>query len=393
MASLATATSFLLIGLTMTSVFYYLFSLWASTLFFRQSPACGNRKLLPATLMVPLCGTDHDAYENYAALCRQDYPNYQIVFGVRDSKDSSVPIINKLIANFPERDIVLVVRPDVIGQNLKISNLQNMLDHVKHEQIVIIDSDVRVGEDFLHKIIPLLNDEKVGMVTCLYRASKAPTIPAVLEAIGITSEFQPGVLTAWAVEGMRFALGATMATTRGTLESIGGFPAIADYLADDYMLGNLVWKAGYQVRLSDTIVETTPGHFSFIAMMKHQIRLARGIRACRPRSYLGLVMTHGMALASLNVLACQGSWSSLSLLLLILSVRLATAWRIGVCLLGDNILRNYLWLLPIRDLLSFIVWCSALVGTRVEWRGQQFRIGKQGKIFQVESNDHGAKER
>ena len=110
----------------------------------------------------------------------------------------------------------------------------------------------------MHKIVPLLNDEKVGMVTCLYRASKAPTIPAVLEAIGITSEFQPGVLTAWAVEGLRFALGATMATTRGTLESIGGFPAIADYLADDYMLGNLVWKAGYQVRLSDTIVETTP---------------------------------------------------------------------------------------------------------------------------------------
>jgi ceramide glucosyltransferase len=188
-------------------------------------------------------------------------------------------------------------------------------------------------------------------------------------------------------------LGATMATTRGTLESIGGFPAIADYLADDYMLGNLVWKAGYQVRLSDTIVETTPGHFSFIAMMKHQIRLARGIRACRPRGYLGLVMAHGMALASFNALACQGSWSSLSLLLLILSTRLAIAWRIGVCLLGDNILRNYLWLLPIRDLLGFIVWCSALVGTRVEWRGQQFRIGKQGKIFQVESNYHGAKER
>jgi ceramide glucosyltransferase len=384
MSSLLTATSFLLIGLSITSVLYYLFSLRASTLFFNQLARPASQEFLPVTIMVPLCGADLDAHESYAALCQLDYPDYQIVFGVRDPKDSSLPIIHRLIADFPGRDIALVVRRDLIGQNLKISNLHNMLDHVKHEQLVIIDSDIRVREDFLRKIIPILNEEKVGLVTCLYRASKAPTLPSVLEAIGTTSEFQPSVLVARAIEGMRFALGATIATTRRTLTSIGGFPALADYLADDYMLGNLVWKAGYEVRLSSTIVETAPGHSTFIAMMKHQIRLARGIQACRPWSYLGLVVTHGTALASLNTLICQGSWSSLRILLLVLSIRLASAWQIGVRQLNDNILRHYLWLVPIRDLLSFFTWCSALVGKKVEWRGKQFRIGKEGKIVRIE---------
>jgi len=384
MSSLLTATSFLLIGFTITAILYYLLSLWASTLFFNRSETYASQELLPVTIMVPLCGADFGAYETYAALCRLDYPEYQIVFGVRDAKDSSLPIVNRLIADFPDRDISLVVRPDLIGQNFKISNLHNMLDPVKHEQLVIIDSDVRVQGDFLRKIIPILNEEKVGLVTCLYRASSAPTLPSALEAIGITSEFQPGVLVARTIEGMRFALGAAMATTRRALNGVGGFPALADYLADDYMLGNLLWRAGYEVRLSKIVVQTAPGHFSFTAMMKHQIRLARGIRACRPWSYAGLVATHGTALAFLNVLICQGSWSSLRLLLLVLFVRMTTAWQIGVLWLDDKILRNYLWLVPIRDLLSFVTWCLALTGRKVEWRGEQFRIGKGGKIVRID---------
>jgi ceramide glucosyltransferase len=383
MASLPTAIGSLVIGLTIIAIFYNLFSLHASNLFFNKSP--GDHlppSFQPATIMVPLCGIDFDAYENYAALCRQDYSEYQIVFGVLNSEDSSVPTINRIIANFPKQDIALVVRPELIGQNFKVSNLQNMLDRVKHDRIVIVDSDIRVREDFLRSIVPLLNEEKVGLVTCLYRAASAPNMTSALEAIGITSEFQPSVLVARAIEGMRFALGATMATTRGTLESVGGFAAIADYLADDYILGHLVWKAGYQIRLSDYIVETSPGNLKFVPMMKHLIRLARGIQACRPWGYLGLVVTHGTALASLNALVSQASWSSLRLLASVLVVRVLVAWRIGVQQLGDNILRKHLWLLPVRDLLGFGIWCSALVSRRVEWRGKHFRIIRGGKIVQ-----------
>src|SRR5438093_7101121 len=173
MSSLLTATSFLLIGLAICAILYYLFSLWASALFFNQPGNHTSQEFLPVTIMVPLCGADLDAQERYAALCRLDYPDYQIVFGARDPKDSSLPIIHRLIADFPGRDIALVVRRDLIGQNLKISNLHNMLDHVKHEQLIIIDSDIRVREDFLRKIIPILNEKNVGLVTCLYRASKA----------------------------------------------------------------------------------------------------------------------------------------------------------------------------------------------------------------------------
>jgi ceramide glucosyltransferase len=384
MSPIPSVISFLLVGLTITAMLYYLLSLWAAVRFFRQPDGSTNSALQPVTIMVPLCGADLGAYESYATLCRLDYPDYQIVFGVSDSRDSSLPIINRLIAEFPGRDIALVVRPDLIGQNLKISNLHNMLARVKHDLIVIIDSDVRVREDLLRKIIPMLTEERVGLVTCLYRALKAPTLPAVVEAIGITSELQPNVLVARTLEGMRFALGAVMATTRRTLNAVGGFPALADYLADDYILGNLVWKIGYEVRLSKTVVETTPGHFSFRAMMNHQIRLARGIRACRPWSYLGLVVTHGTALASLNTLINQGSWSSLKLLVLAVSIRMATAWQIGVRRLEDRILRRYIWFLPIRDLLGFATWCSALLVRRVEWRGKRFRIGKEGKIVRVE---------
>jgi ceramide glucosyltransferase len=383
MLSPRTAASFVLFGLIVIAILYYLLSLWASVRFFSEKDDEPNSPLRPVTIMVPLCGAELEAYERYSDLCRLDYPSYQIVFGVRDSEDSSLPIVKRLINDFPTREIALVVGAQLIGQNLKISNLHNMLDRVKHEQIVIIDSDVRVKADFLRQIIPALNEKNVGLVTCLYRASAAPTFPSLMEAIGISSDFQPGVLVARAIEGMRFALGAVMATTRKTLDSIGGFIALADYLADDYMLGHLVWKAGYEVRLSKAVVETTPGHFTFRSVMKHQIRLARGVRACRPWSYSGLVVTHGTALACLNAAISQGSWSSLNLLMLVLAIRTATTWQIGIRRLNDEILRNYLWLLPFRDLLGFVTWCSAFLGRSIEWRDTHFRIGRGGKIIQI----------
>ena len=184
------------------------------------------------------------AYESYAALCCQDYADYQLVFGVCDPCDTAIPIVRQLMTNFPERDIALVVCADTFGTNPKVSNLHNMLRCVKYEQIVIVDSDIRVGRDYLRTIIPWLNDTRVGLVTCLYRAAQAPDLATRLEAIGITAEFAPGVLSAWLLEGMHFALGSTMATTKTVLKAIGGLQAIGDHLADDFMLGYLIAKAG-----------------------------------------------------------------------------------------------------------------------------------------------------
>ena len=372
-----------LIGCTLAANAYYLLSIVAGFRFFSIPKAHEGGHSLPVTIMVPLYGADLEAYENYARFCRQDYPEYQIVFGVRDSRDSSVPIVEKLIADFPDRDIALVISDNTIGQNLKVSNLQNMLARVKHEQIVIVDSDIRVGRDYLRKVLAPLSDPRVGLVTCLYRAAETPDFAAKLEAVGITAEFTAGVLMAWMLEGVKFALGSTMATTRTRLEAIGGFHALADYLADDFMLGNLIDRDGYEVRLSHHVVETAMQPSGFAGMMRHQMRWARSTRISRPMGYLGLLLTYGTALALLNVAVDRASMFSVALFASTLVIRLTMGWVIGVHWLGDRILGKYFWLVPARDLLSFLIWCLSWVGTRVEWRGRVFEVARDGKMIQV----------
>lgn len=373
----------MLAGCTLAANAYYLLSIVAAFRFFSKPRVDEGGELLPVTIMIPLHGADFKAYENYARFCSQDYFQYQIVFGVRDSRDSSVHIVQELIANFPDRDITLVISEETIGENLKVSNLQNMLERVKYEQIVIVDSDIRVNRNYLSKILAPLSDERVGLVTCLYRAGETPDFGAKLEAVGITAEFAPGVLMAWMLEGVKFALGSTMATTRTRLEAIGGFRALADYLADDFMLGNLIEKDGYEVRLSDHIVETAMQPAGFTGMMRHQIRWARSTRISRPMGYLGLILTYGTALALLNVAVDSASTFSLVLLAATLIVRLTMGWMIGVHWLLDKTLRRYFWLVPVRDLLSFVIWCLSWVGNKVEWRGRRFKVQGDGTMIQV----------
>ncbi len=377
------AIKLVLVVCTVAANVYYLLAIVAGFRFFSRQKADEISEPLPATILVPLYGADFNAYENYARLCRQDYPEYQIVFGVRDSGDSSIPIVQKLIEDFQNRDVALVISDKTIGQNLKVSNLQNMLAAVKHDRIVILDSDIRVSPDHLRKVLAPLTDVRVGLVTCLYRAAEAPDFGARLEAVGITAEFAAGVLMAWMLEGVKFALGSTMATTRARLESIGGFPALADYLADDFMLGTLIAEAGYEVRLSDHIVETAMHPVGLSGMLRHQLRWARSTRISRPMGYLGLILTYGTALALLNVAVDRASAFSLGLLAATLVVRLTMGWLIGVHWLGDKILKKYFWLVPVRDLLSFVIWCLSWVGRRVEWRGQFFEVERDGKMILV----------
>ena len=372
---------FLLAGLTLCSVLYYLVCILSAHRFFSRPSIPGKDSLPPATIMIPLCGSDFKAYENYTSFCRQDYSTYQILFGVQDPEDSSIPVIRKLISDFPERDIELVIDSAVTGQNPKVNNLQNMLSRAKHDVLVLVDSDIRVKPDYLATLVPPLKDEHVGLVTAFYRAGEAPSFAAKLEALGITGEFAPSVLAAQLTEGISFALGATMALTKSKLQSIGGFKAIADYLADDFMLGNLLWQAGFEIRLLPYVVETFLPPAGIKNMIRHQVRWSRGIRACRPLGHLGSIITHGTSLAILNALFHTGSPLSLFLLILTVSARLAMAWFVGIHKLGDKILAQNISLIPLRDLLSFVVWCTSLFGKGVEWRGRLFRIVDDGKII------------
>jgi ceramide glucosyltransferase len=372
--------TFLLTLLCTGSIAYYVTCILAARRFFSRPPVSQRPEPPPASIMIPLCGKDFEAYENYASFCRQDYPNYQIVFGVNHEADTSIPVIRKLMADFPERDIALVIDTGSIGENPKVNNLNNMLKQAKHGVIALVDSDIRVAADYLATIVSELSDDGVGLVTCLYRAGEAPNFAAKLEAVGITGEFAPSVFVAWLIEGLSFAFGATIVTTKTKLQAIGGLWAIADYLADDFMLGKLISQAGYEIKLSSHIVEIILPPTTLRNMLKHQTRWARGIRACRPWGYFGSLVTHGTVLSLLLLLASKGSPLGFAILTVTLLTRLAVSYTVSIRRLGDRLLQRNLWLTPIRDILGFLLWLLGQTGKSVDWRGQTFKLVKDGKI-------------
>ncbi|MGC8494898.1 MAG: bacteriohopanetetrol glucosamine biosynthesis glycosyltransferase HpnI [Syntrophobacteraceae bacterium] len=368
--------------LTIASVCYYLVSMVAARRFFSQKPGRGAAvgSCGPISVLVPLCGADFRGYQNYASLCRQNYPQFEILFGVADPEDSSLPVVERLRADFPEVPIQLVVSADQIGPNPKVNVLHNMLSRASYDTLLMLDSDIRVGPDFIATISGELSDSGGGLVTCLYRAGEAPGLPSKLEAVGISSEFAPGVLVAQMGGTISFAFGASIAVTRKALETIGGFPAIAPYLADDYMLGNLVRKAGFPVRLSRCVVETVLSRLTTSGFFSHQLRWARGIRACSPWGHTGSVITNGTALSFLYFAFSGFSRFGLLVFAAVIAMRLCMAWAVGVRHLADKILARNLLLVPLRDFLSLFIWASALFGRQVEWRGKLFRLEKDGRI-------------
>ncbi|HAA03015.1 MAG TPA: glycosyl transferase [Syntrophobacteraceae bacterium] len=360
---------------------YHLFCIYLVRRYFRTVPSMVGDEYPPATILIPLCGIDFDAYGNYAVFCRQEYPQFQLIFGVQDEQDPSIAVVRRLMADFPESDIRLVVNANTLGENRKVGNLHNMLAEARYDSIVIVDSDIRAGRDFLRSTVPHLNDPQVGLVTCFYRAAQADNWVSRLEAIEITAEFLPGVVVAREMEGMTFALGAAMVTSRERLRDIGGLEAIADHLADDYMLGHLIYKAGYEVRLVPYVVETVLGPMGFVPMLVHQIRWARVKRVCRPGGYLGLIVTYGTAFALLSAIVSQAAPASLALLAMVVGIRLLVGWLVGYRCFGDEIVKRYLWLIPVRDLVSFLIWCVSLIGRTIEWRGRTFDIGADGRMI------------
>lgn len=380
---IASLIGYILTGLTAASIFFCVLSIHVARKFFAGGPPYESHPHSPATVLIPLCGADYRAYENYASFCRLDYPEYQIVFGVQDPRDSSLPVVRRIMEDFPQRDISLVISPKTIGENPKVNNLNNMLAKAKYDWLVLVDSDMRAREDYLKRVVPTRDDPATGLNTCLYRAGSAPNIPAKLEAIGIATEFAPGVLMAEFIEGISFAFGATIVIRREKLQALGGFQTIAPYLADDYMLGYRLWKMGYKINLLPYVVETMLPATSFKGMLKHQIRWARGIRACRPLGYRTCIITHTLPLALLNVLCNGGNWLSVLLAGVAGIARFSAAWSVGVKFLGDATTRRNFFLLPLRDLLAFGVWCMSVWGREVEWRGRRFRIVEDGKIKPV----------
>lgn len=370
-----------------TSSIYYLICILGASLFLRDRnagmSARATQALPPVSILKPLKGTDPDIYESFRSHCLQDYSEYEIIFGVSDAQDPAVVSVKQLQKEFPDRPIRLVVSPNSLGANVKVSNLDHMVQAARHELLIVNDSDIRVEPDYLRRVLAPLHDRRIGMVTCLYRGIAAPGLGSRLESLGISTDFCAGVLVARLLEGgLRFGLGSTLAFRRDDLEKIGGFKSIVDFLADDYELGQRIAGLGLKVQLSDLVVETHLPAYDLRGFLAHQLRWARGVRDSRAGGYFGLVTTFGVMWALLAVVAAHlAPWSWL-LLGVTLLLRLAVALVVGKAVLQDQQLFLHLWLLPLRDLIAVGVWIASFAGHTVTWRGDRFEL-KHGRLTRI----------
>jgi ceramide glucosyltransferase len=374
------------VGIVSSSI-YYLLCLWSAATFLREGKAASDpvaeRSLPCISILKPLKGTDPEIYESFRSHCLQDYPEYEIIFGVSDPGDSAIESVRELQAEFPNRTIQLMVCPEILGANAKVSNLAQMLAKVRYDYLIVNDSDIRVSPDYLRRVTAPLTDPRVGMVTCLYRGVASPKLGSRLEALGISTDFCASVLAARQLEGgIRFGLGSTLAFRRAELKKIGGFTSIADHLADDYELGKRIAGLGLMVKLSEVVVETYLPPYRLREFFAHQLRWARGVRDARAGGYLGLVFTFGLLWVLLALAASRGALWAWTGLAVTLFLRVAVALIVGGKVLQDRQLLKDAWLIPLRDLLAVVVWVVSLGGHTVTWRGDHFQL-KDGKLTRI----------
>jgi ceramide glucosyltransferase len=299
------------------------------------------------SVLKPLHGGEPLLEEALASICHQDYPVWQVVFGVQDPADTAMPLVRRLQARFSDCDIAVVVDPTGHGANRKVANLINMLPTAKHDVLVIADSDLHVAPDYLRSLAVALDQPGTGLVTTLYSGLPAcPSVPALLGAMQINQYFLPGALLARAL-GREDCLGATMALRRETLDRIGGLRALVDHLADDNLLGHLVRRLGLNVGLADTVPATTVPEANLAALWRHELRWARTIRMLEPAAFAGSVLQYPLVWAVLAVHAID------------LMLHLAK--------------RSQVWLLPLRELMSVAVMVASYAGRQVDWRGQRLQ--------------------
>ncbi len=355
---------------------YYVVAIVAASKFFRRRTERSGNFFPPVSILKPIRGLDSDAYENFASLCRQDYPEFEILFCVSDPQEPAMPVLLQLIRNFPARKIRVYVGADPLGASDKVNKLCRMAREAQNEILIVSDSDVRVEPGFLAAVAGAFANPSVGGVTCLYRGLTDDTLPANLEALGNSTDFAPGVVVAWMLGGKRldFMLGAVMATTKKQLAEIGGFESLVDYFCDDYELGHRIADRGRRVELIRTPVDIVYPHESLGEAFQHQIRWNLSIRFSRPAGHLGLLFTHGLPWAILG-LALAHSWAGTFFFVGAYALlRYEVALGTGARGMSDQLIRRKLWMLPVRDAFAFLVWLASFFPQRIRWRDREFYV-------------------
>lgn len=386
--------------LTFCGLGYSVLVLWGAASFRRlamaQKASAIAAPLPGVSILKPLRGVDAHMYAGFVSHCQQTYTGpYELLFAVSSLDDPAVAEVTRLRVEYPNVSIQLVHCTERLGTNGKLSSLTQMLPHARYEHVIVNDSDILVSPQYLVRVMSAFADQgstrtgsgearrRVGLVTVPYVGHAERTFFSIIEALGISTDFIPGVLAARSLEGgLRFGLGSTLATTKSALVSIGGFDVLVDQLADDYELGERLHHAGYRVELVPEVVGTAVGAYTFRGFFDHQLRWARSTRDSRRLGYLGLAFTYVLPWAILTVLASGLALWSISLLSLALLARVLVALTVGVGLLGDGQVLRYILLLPIRDFFGLFFWAWSYAGDVVVWRGERFRL-RRGSLEPV----------
>ncbi len=372
----------ILLLLLVSSGLYHLFALYCVMEFFgRKESDAADASYEPVSVLKPLKGMDPEFGENLKSFCAQDYPEYEILLGFGDPGDDANTGARELAGPSRGRDVRAIVSARNLGANRKVSNLQGLAESARYPLLAISDSDMRVVAEYLKRNVAEYHSEKnVGMVTSLYKISDPESFGTALESLTIALDFIPSCLVARRIEGVTFGLGASMLISKKSLEEIGGFPAIADFIADDYQLGNRLWKKGYKIIISGLVIETVAGRMSFADYLTHQIRWARTYRASRPKGFIGSGITHVFLLALLFLILKGPTPLALSALGAGLALRYATAYVLYRKVIRSRSWLKWLVLLPLKDILSAGVWAWTFTSRKVWWRGRRYGILKDGRM-------------
>ncbi len=362
------------------SVAYLSFALFR-VVSYRRKAVPVPADLPPVTIGKPICGMEAELEENLRSWFLQEYPRFEIVFGVRDPDDPALPTVRKVMADFPAVDSTLIVNDgEIPGTNRKVANLVSICRRARYGIIVVADSDVRVEKDCISSIAACYEDEAVGAVSCLTVAEPVNGLPSTLGAMFVNEEFLPSVLVSLAVQPVDFCLGPTMSARRSALDAIGGFEALTGHLADDHLLGNRVAGLGQKVEIASAAVTNVLYEPSLKALFLHELRWARTIRTVRPIGYSGTVITMitPWALAVLPASGFSlGGWIAL-IVALALRAGMQQAVRRTFRLRGASAI----WLIPFRELLSFSIYCASHMGQSVLWKRNQFRVSADGRLHE-----------
>jgi ceramide glucosyltransferase len=345
------------------------------------SPSAPARQ--PAvTILKPLCGAEPETYACLRSFCEQDYPEFQILFGVCDPADPAIAVVQKLQSEYPHRALQLVIEKRLHGSNRKVSNLINMMEAAHHDYLILSDSDVRVEPDYIERVIRPLADRRVGIVTCCYRGAPRPGVCSILGAMFINNWFMPSVRVAALLGFRSFAFGATIAIRREVLSNIGGFTAIVDQLADDYRLGELTRRLGLRTVLSDVEVETIVAESNVGDLISHELRWRKTIRILAPSGYRFSFLTMGLPVTALQIALSGGAAPALGIFGVTVLSSTLLHFRVG----RDKLMRATgakLLLVPFRDLLHFGLWGWSFATRRVQWRSDHYHVTQDGSVEPV----------